>query len=96
LVSNTPFDATSTHPQVQVGELIMVSPSKVTCHVKSIVVRGMPVLWAVAGQRADVVVANIDPESALVGSVISAASDPVPLVTKLRAKLIVSRWYHSL
>lgn len=74
---------------VQNGQLLVVCPNNVTCVVKSIVVGGMVHPWAIAGQNAEITVGGIDETAASVGNVLCPADLPIPLVSKLRAQIIV-------
>jgi len=74
---------------VQNGQVLTVCPNNVTCVVKSIVVGGKGCPWAVAGQNAEITVGGIDETAASVGNVLCPAGLPIPLVSKLRAQIIV-------
>ncbi|KAK9830139.1 hypothetical protein WJX72_009959 [[Myrmecia] bisecta] len=74
---------------LKVGMRVAVQPSNVVGSVKSIEVDGQPATLAMAGDSADVTLTGIDAAALSTGSVLCHPDWPVPLVSRLEARIVV-------
>lgn len=74
---------------VCVNDKILVCPSKEQGQVKNITIDELPVNTAFAGDQVSITLSGFDASNISIGSILSEFSNPVPLATKIRVRIIV-------
>lgn len=72
-----------------VNDKILVCPSKEQAQVKNIAVDELPCNTAFAGDQVSVTLSGVDTSNIAIGYILSDIHDPVPLATKIRARIVV-------
>jgi len=62
---------------IQMGDALLVQPSGEKAYVKSLLLHGEPVDWAVAGQNVEIHLSNIDPIHIRAGDIICDPAQPI-------------------
>jgi elongation factor 1 alpha-like protein len=71
------------------NDKILVCPSKEQCQVKNISIDDGQIQTAFAGDQVSITLTNIDPSNVSVGFILCDTLNPVPLATKIKARIIV-------
>jgi elongation factor 1 alpha-like protein len=71
------------------NDKILVCPSKEQGFVKNITVDDLPVNTAFAGDQVSLTLSGFDASMVSIGSIISELSNPVPLASKIRVRILV-------
>lgn len=71
------------------NDKVIVYPSKEQCVIKNIAIDELPVQSAFAGDQVSITLTGADPSNVSVGFILCDTLNPVPLATKIKARIIV-------